>query len=200
MPPDPPTFCVCANVHTQVEVSLSQTNAILLLLDLRYPQSRILHVTRFPGALDTRIASNSYVVVLCHEFQSHCRVWSLYHWTFVCLFGPKDMGPKEPKSWGLCCRVSYSIYTTRQPISTNATISNSQLYNYMSWLLSLCTLNVLLITNNAISNYCLTFLILRVVYCQSCTARTYTHKARDCDACQDYYAHDLWPWDLCASS
>ena len=56
MPPDPPTFCVCANVHTRVEVSLSRTNAILLPLGLRYPQSRMLQVTRFPGAFDTRIA------------------------------------------------------------------------------------------------------------------------------------------------
>ena len=34
MPPDPPSFCVHPNVHTRVQVSVSQTNAILLPLGL----------------------------------------------------------------------------------------------------------------------------------------------------------------------
>ena len=89
---------------------------------------------------------------------------------------PKNRGPEDPKSWGLCCTiaVNYSKGTTIQPISANAT-SN--------------------ISNNAISNYPLTSLTLRVVYTAILESQTCIPKVRDCAPCLSRLLC-IWPLTL----
>jgi len=100
--------------------------------------------------------------------------------------GWEDWGPKDPESWGLCCTVTVKIQLYR-PIYT--CILRAKL-TAMSCTSSLCTPKALFIADNTISNYPLTCLILRVVYCQFRKVRlAHTKQERLRDYC-------IWPLTL----
>ena len=111
-----------------------------------------------------------------------------------------------PRNWGLGTQ-KLGTHARTQSFEGCVALQQYHWYNYtanlcqcnkpkrtvMSCMSSLYTLKVLLTTNNAISKYRLTSLILS----QSSLLSVLHTQSENCVTCWDYYARDLLPWDFC---
>ena len=93
--------------------------------------------------------------------------------------GPKDRGPEDPRTRGPEDQGPEDIITEGCFALQQLPIAKIQLYTAnlgqcykpkLTVMSCSSSLKALLLTNNAISNYPLSSLMLRVVYCQSCKA------------------------------